>query len=118
MTGGDALAPAEASQRTGLSIDTLRYYEREGLVGPIARVGGKRRYTEDEIAWIGLLTCLRDAGLGIDDLRRFTALLKEEGQDQDRVAFLRRRRAELEERAARLRSAITVLDEKIAFYAS
>jgi len=68
------IAPGDAAQRTGLSLDTLRYYEREGIIGPIRRdTGGRRRYTEDDVAWIGIVTCLRDAGLGIDDLRRFTA---------------------------------------------
>ena len=76
MTG---FAPGEVARRTGLTLDTLRYYEREGLVGPIERsVGGQRRYDEDDVAWIGIVTCLRDAGLGIADLRRFTELLRSE----------------------------------------
>ncbi|MFZ4281513.1 MerR family transcriptional regulator, partial [Streptomyces rhizosphaericola] len=61
-----ALTPAAAADRTGVSIDTLRYYEREGLIGPIRRSGGGRReYTENDVFWIGLITCFRDAGLGI-----------------------------------------------------
>lgn len=109
---------AEVAERTGLSIDTLRYYEREGLVGPIARsAGGQRRYADDDVAWIGLVTCLRDAGLGIADLRRFTELLRSEADAGDRVAFLRRRRAELEERLRATRAALAVLDDKIAHYA-
>lgn len=112
-----AVDPAEAARRTGLSLDTLRYYEREGLIGPIGRASsGHRRYTEDDIAWVGIVTCLRDAGLGIADLRRFTELLRSEGTGGDRVEFLRRRRAELVERARRLQAAITVLDDKISYY--
>ena len=64
------LEPAEAARATGLSLDTLRYYDREGLIGPIDRsTGGQRHYHEDDVAWIGLVTYLRDAGLGIADLR-------------------------------------------------
>jgi DNA-binding transcriptional MerR regulator len=108
--------PAEAARRTGLSLDTLRYYEREGLIGPIERAtSGHRRYTEDDIAWIGIVTCLRDAGLGIADLRRFTELLRTEGAG-DRVEFLRRRREELLDRVRRTQAAITVLDDKISYY--
>lgn len=115
MTG---YAPREVAERTGLSVDALRYYEREGLVGPIARsAGGQRRYDDADVAWIGLVTCLRDAGLGIEELRRFTRLLRTEAPGGDRVAFLRARRAELEEQAQRIRSAVRVLDEKIAHYA-
>ena len=110
-------APGDAAHRTGLSLDTLRYCEREGIIGPIERdPGGRRRYTEDDLAWIGIVTCLRDAGLGVDDLRRFTALLDAEGGRADRVAFLRRRRTELQERLRSTRNAIAVLDDKIAYY--
>lgn len=91
--------PAEAAAATGLSLDTLRYYEREGLIGPIERsAGGRRRYDENDLAWIGIVTCLREAGLGITDLRRFTDLLRTESPGEDRVAFLHRRRKELQER--------------------
>ncbi len=111
--------PSDAANATGLSLDALRYYEREGLIGPIRRSeGGRRRYDEDDIAWIGIVTCLRDAGLGIADLRRFTALLRAEAGADDRVAFLRRRRAELEERQLRINAALAVLDDKIAHYAA
>ncbi|HST85573.1 MAG TPA: MerR family transcriptional regulator [Kineosporiaceae bacterium] len=109
--------PAEAAEVTGLTLDTLRYYEREGLIGPIERgAGGRRRYDEDDVAWIGIVTCLRDAGLGIADLRRFTELLRTDGPGQDRVTFLRARRAELLDRLRQTQAALTVLDGKIAHY--
>ncbi|MFF8323035.1 MerR family transcriptional regulator [Streptomyces bobili] len=111
------LTPATAADRTGVSIDTLRYYEREGLIGPIRRsAGGRRQYTEDDLFWIGLVTCFREAGLGITDLRGFVAILRVEHSPQDRVAFLRERRAALEQRVAALCRAMDVLDEKIAYY--
>ncbi|MFI8305128.1 MerR family transcriptional regulator [Streptomyces sp. NPDC085927] len=111
------LTPAAAAGRTGVSIDTLRYYEREGLIGPIRRsAGGRREYTEDDVFWIGLVTCFREAGLGIADLRGFVAILRAEHSPQDRVAFLRERRAALEQRVAALCRAMEVLDEKITYY--
>ncbi len=112
--------PAEAAERTGLSLDALRYYEREELLPPIARTaGGRRVYCDDDLAWAGIITCLRDAGLGIADLREFTRLLRTEapGRDSDeRVAFLGRRRQELLERRRCLDAALTVLAEKIDYY--
>ncbi|MFI6950601.1 MerR family transcriptional regulator [Streptomyces sp. NPDC050422] len=111
------LAPAAAADRTGVSIDTLRYYEREGLIGPIRRsVGGRREYTEDDVFWIGLVTCFREAGLGIAELRKFVALLRAEHPPQERVAFLRERRTALEQRVTALHRAMGVLDDKIAYY--
>lgn len=111
------LTPAAAAERTGVSIDTLRYYEREGLIGPIGRTaGGRREYTENDVFWIGLVTCFREAGLGIADLRGFVAILRAEHPPQNRVAFLRERRADLEQRVAALCRAMKVLGEKIAYY--
>ena len=109
--------PSDAATATGLSLDALRYYEREGLIGPIQRsAGGRRRYDQDDIAWIGIVTCLREAGLGIADLRRFTRLLRDTGGGADRVEFLRERRDELLERLRQTQAALAVLDDKIAHY--
>ncbi|MER7168194.1 MerR family transcriptional regulator [Micromonospora sp. NPDC000207] len=114
-----SLPPAQAAERTGLTLDTLRYYEREGLIGPVDRTsGGKRRYSDDDVFWIGLISCLRDAGLGIADLRQFTSMLREGDAAGDRVGFLTRHRSELQRRAAQIETAISVLDEKIAYYSA
>ncbi|MFJ1512439.1 MerR family transcriptional regulator [Cellulosimicrobium funkei] len=113
----DPLTPQAAAARAGVSLDTLRYYEREGLIGPIARTtGGHRAYDGDDLFWIGLVTCLRAAGLGIAELREFTSLLRREGSPADRVAFLQGHRRELRERRARIDLALGVLDDKIAYY--
>jgi DNA-binding transcriptional MerR regulator len=117
MTQEGQYSPGEAAEITGLSLDTLRYYEREALIGPIKRLpGGRRVFREGDIAWIGVVTCLRDAGLGIADLQRFTALLRSEGDPASRVEFLRERRAALVEHVARMGAALDVLDDKIAYY--
>ena len=118
-TSSTTLTPAQMSQRTGLSIDTLRYYEREGLIGPVERTtGGHRAYSEGDVAWVGLLSCLRDAGLGIDHLRDFTRLLRDIATTEDRVEFLRSRRAQLVAQVDSINAAIGVLDEKIAHYSA
>lgn len=111
------LTPAEAAERTNLSLDTLRYYEREGLIGPVERTAsGHRAYSDDDVFWIGLISCLRDAGLGIAELREFTALLREDRATGDRVAFLTGHKKELESRIARMQAALAVLEDKIAYY--
>jgi DNA-binding transcriptional MerR regulator len=117
-TSTELLEPREVVSRTGLSIDTLRYYEREGLIGPIARRSGRRGYSERDVMWIGLITCLRDAGLGISDLKKFTTLLRSEAGAQDRLDFLRQRRVELVEHVRATEAAIAVLDDKIRHYSS
>ncbi|WP_405059289.1 MerR family transcriptional regulator [Kribbella sp. NBC_01505] len=117
MTRNGQYSPGEAAEVTGLSLDTLRYYEREALIGPIERrPGGRRVFHEGDIAWIGVVTCLRDAGLGIADIQRFTSLLRTAGDAASRVEFLRERRVALIEHMARMEAALGVLDDKIAHY--
>jgi len=110
------LTPNAAAERAGVSLDTLRYYEREGLIGPIRRTtGGHRAYDDDDLFWIGLVTCLREAGLGISDLREFTALLRSDGDASDRVDFLRRHRAELaEDRTVELAETVAAFGAEVA----
>lgn len=111
------LTPAEAAEATGLSLDTLRYYEREGLIGPIDRtMSGRRTYSDGDVAWIETVTCMRAAGLGIDHLREFTSLLREEATVEERVRFLHERRVELLAQIEAIRNAVVILDDKIAHF--
>lgn len=117
LLGAGPCSAGEAARRTGLSVDTLRYYERVGLVPPPARDrAGHRVYTDDDLAWIGMVGCLRSAGLGIADLREFRTRLDDRAAAADPTAFLTAHRAELLERRSRLDAALAVLDEKIAHY--
>ncbi|KAA9148741.1 MerR family transcriptional regulator [Microbacterium lushaniae] len=107
----------EASASSGLSPDALRYYEEEGIIGPLGRdASNRRRFSESDIAWIGVVTCMREAGLGISELRVFAALLRGGDTSEDPVTFLRGRRAALAARADLLARAIGVLDHKIAYF--
>ncbi|MBE1495519.1 DNA-binding transcriptional MerR regulator [Amycolatopsis lexingtonensis] len=67
----------EASRRSGLSEPTLRYYEQIGLIGPVPRdpSSGHRRYDAETLEVLDSLGCLRSAGLRVEDLRRYLALL-------------------------------------------
>lgn len=72
-------------------------------MGPIDRAAsGHRRYADNDVAWIGVVTCPRDAGLGIADLRRFTSLLRADGEAAERTEFLKGRRGEHHTMAAAL----------------
>ena len=56
----------EVSEELGLTQDTLRYYEKIGMIPPVTRTeGGIRDYQEKDIAWVKLATCMRSAGLPV-----------------------------------------------------
>ena len=111
-------APAEASERTGLSLDTLRYYERLGLFGPVRRTtAGRRVYSDGDVAWVRLLVCLRNAGLGISDLQRLMGRLRDRsGSPTGVVELLEEHRARLRGEIAKMNVALDVLDDKIEHY--
>src|SRR4051812_41032793 len=75
----EALTIAEAAERTGVSTHTLRYYERIGALRELPRraPSGHRRYTERDVGWIVLLTCLRATGMPIATMLRYAELARE-----------------------------------------
>jgi len=66
---------AEAASRSGLKIDTIRYYEAEGLVPNVARgPDGQRRFSSENVDWLTLLYWLRETGMPMKVMQRFAAL--------------------------------------------
>ncbi len=78
------LTIAEVAERTGLTRHTLRYYERDGLMLGVGRVGsGHRRYSERDLGWIELITKLRATGMPIREVRRYAELVRAGDGNED-----------------------------------
>lgn len=109
---------AEASEKYGLSADTLRYYERIGLIPAVPRTkGGARNYDEDSCRWIELMKCMRRAGVQIEALIEYVALFKQgDATISARRDLLVEQRAQLTERMEDMRQSIQRLDGKIDLY--
>lgn len=104
----------------GLSVHTLRYYERIGLIQPVARRGnGHRRYRQADLVWIAFLLRLRATGMPVRDMQRY-ARLREEGDVlpsvQARRQMLAAHAQSLETRIAALQATLDSLREKVALY--
>ncbi len=115
------LTPAETVERSGFSLDTLRYYERIGLLPALARsASGHRRFTEQDLRWLSVLRCLRDTGMPIADMRRYADLARsgDPASLAERVALLEKHDAAVEEHIASLRTQQQHLREKIRYYHS
>ncbi|GAB3442791.1 MerR family transcriptional regulator [Actinophytocola sediminis] len=70
-------SPGQVAEQTGFTIDTLRYYERVGLLDDIERdSGGRRVFTEDDLNWLRILRCLRETGMPIARMVRFAELAR------------------------------------------
>ena len=77
----DQLSVKNAADQTGVSVYTLHYYEREGLLRTSRTQSGHRRYAESDLAWIRILTCLRQTGMPIRKMREFAELVRQNHTD-------------------------------------
>ncbi len=111
---------SEAAARCGLGIDTIRFYERSGLLPPVARgADGKRRFSPGDVDWLILMASLRETGMPMERMRRFAELYRR-GDDSiserrrmlvDHAATLAARRAGLDRCAALLAAKLKRYDD-------
>jgi DNA-binding transcriptional MerR regulator len=113
-----SLTIADAAAEAGVSVHTLRYYERAGLLTPIERNGsGHRRFTPEDVEWIVVCTRLRATGMPIRRIRAYAELVREgDGNEADRLALLEAHREEVRERLAEVSRNLELIDYKIGFY--
>ena len=110
---------AEAATATELTPDTLRYYERDGLMlRPVGRSAtGHRRYEDADIRWIDMLNCLRGTGMPIREIRRYAELVRGgEGNEQARLDLLRAHRIQVLAQLAEVQEHLGAIDRKIGIY--
>ena len=115
----EGLTIAEAAHRTGVSVHTLRYYERAGLVvSPVDRTsGGRRRYHHDDLKWIVICTRLRATGMPIRGIRQYADLVTAgPGNEQERLALLEAHRTDVLAKLAEIQENLKEVDRKIDIY--
>lgn len=110
----------QAAAATGLSVHTLRYYERIGLLDPVARrSNAHRQFREEDIRWIDFLLKLRRTGLPVRDMLRYAEWRREGNTPESvsaRKALLEQHTQSVEQTIAALQDNLTVLQLKIAMY--
>jgi DNA-binding transcriptional MerR regulator len=114
----EGLTISGAAELSGLSVDTLRYYEKEGLSlhTPERSASGQRRYSEEDVRWLGTLVMLRKTGMPIRDIRRFVDLYRVEGSEPDRLAILRAHRERVLEELHDVQTHLQAIERKINYY--
>ncbi|CRY76319.1 DNA-binding transcriptional regulator, MerR family [Nocardia farcinica] len=108
----------EAAERSGLSRDTLRWYERIGLMNYIGRDHtGRRRFSDRDLEWLELIGRLRATGMSVADMIRYAELVRAgDATFPQRLEMFRATRAEALAKIAELQQTVAVLDRKIALY--
>ncbi len=109
---------AEVSERYGLSPDTLRFYERVGLIPPVNRnENGIRDYNEIDLKRVEFIKCMRSAGLPIEVLIEYVGLFQQGDQTiEARKEILKEQREILAARMAEMQKTLDLLDYKIDMY--
>jgi MerR family transcriptional regulator, aldehyde-responsive regulator len=109
---------AEVSEQYGISADTLRYYERVGLIPPVHRSeSGIRDYKELDLRRVDFIKCLRKAGLPIEVLIEYMGLVQKGDQTiEARKEILKRQRDLLATRMEEMQKTLNILDHKIEVY--
>jgi DNA-binding transcriptional MerR regulator len=108
---------SEAAEKCGLSQHTLRWYERIGLLGPVARdANGRRRFSDGDLGWLDLITRLRETGMPVSDMQRYAALVRSGAGEAERLELLRRHRDEVRRALTAQRECLKLLNSKIDVY--
>lgn len=109
---------AEVSAKFGLSQDTLRYYERIGLIPPVNRSKSKiRDYTEEDCKWVEFIKCMRSSGLPIEVLIEYVTLFQQGDETAEaRKELLIEQRDNLVLKMEEMKSTVERLNGKIARY--
>jgi DNA-binding transcriptional MerR regulator len=108
----------EAADKSGLSPYTLRWYERIGLLGQIGRTpDGRRRFTEKDLEWLGLIGKLRATGMPVKDMQRYAELVRSGAGQAERLELLQRHREEVRRALRAQQECLELLNSKIDHYA-
>lgn len=108
----------EVSEKFGITADTLRYYERIGMIPPVHRTsGGIRDYNEHDIGWVELAVCMRNAGLPVEAIIEYVKLSFEgDNTIQARLHLLEEQREKLLEQKSQIDKTLERLNYKISRY--
>lgn len=107
----------EVSEKFNLSNDTLRYYEKIGLLGSIKKINGKRQYQDADIERINFVICMKKAGFTLDDIVKFISLYNSGDNTYDeRIDMLYSQKKRLLEEIDEKKKTLDFLEYKIDFY--
>jgi len=115
----DELSIGQVAERTGLSVHTLRLYEREGLLAsPVRRrANGRRVYREWDVDWLTNCTKFRASGMPLATIRRLAELVGQgPGNEVERLELLRAHQRRIEERMAELTDCLELISHKVEVY--
>ena len=109
---------SEVSEKYNLTADTIRYYEKEGIIPRVQRTkNGIRDFDENTCSWIEFIKCMRNAGLEIEILKQYVTLFKQGIRTiKERKMLLEEQRNKLLEKQKNINATLDRLNQKIKWY--
>lgn len=114
-----SLSIGQVAECTGLSVHTLRFYEREGIFAdPVRRgPGGRRVYSQDDVEWLSICTRFRASGMPLTAIRRYADLVRQgPGNEKDRLSLLRTHQEHVTAQIGELTECLDMINYKVRVY--
>ncbi len=108
---------SQAAEKMGLSVHALRFYDKEGLLPNLQRLGGRRVFSDEDLAWLQTLSCLKETGMPLKDIRRYMELCQQ-GDDslRERQEMILKQKESVKAQISALEAHLKVIERKIAYY--
>lgn len=107
----------QVARELNLSVDTLRYYEKLGLISKVSKTNGKRNYSDKDISDIKFILCMKSAGLSLKDIAKFLEYYEQGDETIDmRIDILKRQKKSLQDEIKEKKETLNYLNYKIDLY--
>ncbi len=118
LNSKDLLTLKEIREETGLSSDTIRFYEKEGIIIDVIRLeNGHRRYRTQDLEWLKFVNCLKATGMPLKKIKLYRELMTEgDNTVCERGAILSNQREIILNEMEKLRESLSIIDYKIKYY--
>ena len=111
------LTISAAAEALGITVDTIRYYEKEGIApGPKRGADGWRRYDAAALSWLAGVAMLRGTGMNVKEMKEYATAYRAGASDEERLALLEGHRAAVLKRLAEVNKHLAALERKIDAY--
>lgn len=108
---------SEVAKKTGMSVHTLRFYDKEGLLPFLERVNGRRVFREEDLDRLKIINCLKNTGMPLKDIGRYMELCQRGDETLlQRQEMIRRQKESIEEQLRQLQENLKFIDYKVWYY--
>ena len=108
---------SEIADRMGVSVHTLRFYDKEGILPFVDRVNGRRVFKDEDFAWLKVINCLKNTGMPLREIRTYIELCQQgDASLQERYDLILRQKENLEKQFRQLQNDMQELEYKVWYY--